>query len=472
MHAVVVAVAGALALAACTSGTSTSGTSSSDAAPASSPAPVESAGEGEVAGEQHPKSKCRSRDDVTANARIYNNLDVVWLRNDFRARTDVDPSNTDVVWLMQTGEKAWNFDDEEGEWECARPPMGVSNLQTYYYWDGKVWSDHPGWWGHQEDRDWARDPNGYVWWKCTNVDRSQDGSVSTFTKDRGCIDSALASAEIKAPWDTRDNDTKDVKTYPSCEVRNSSVVGCWTDTYNSGYKWDFVYDTYAWTAPMRVDIKTTWTGVVGKDATVKVYKQDPAKNPGGDFKNEKLFLAWRIVDASLTQGAQWAQRKSPVGQVVGPGDGNVITVGAYALARNAKTTLQLKLEPINITSSTGEVYACRKGATSAENACWPDASLTFTTRMPAASREFLDKNVTLRIAASLELDGVRGNGGRPSIKKVNENGKQVEQALISCQSDASSLAQSQLSIECASTGGSAGSSYAFGASWLATITNK
>jgi len=455
MRAVAAAVAGALVLAACTSGASTSGTSSSDAAPASSPAPVESAEEGDVAwGEPHPKSKCEDADDVTANARIYNNLDVIWLDDKFRARTEIDPTNSDVVWLRQTGEKSWDNNDEEGEHDCAKPPMGVSNLQTYYYWDGKVWGDHPGWWGHQEDFHGADDPSGYVWWKCTAVDRNDDGSVTTGNWNRPCIDSALASAEIKAPWDTRGNEEKDVRNRPSCEVRNSTVVGCWTDSSSSGYEWDFVYDTYAWTAPMRLDLSTSW--MLLEQAFVPVSADDTKG------KLTDIYLAWKVSEASLTQGAEWVNRTSPQGQILKPGASNGLTVGAYAIADNRKSTMALRLNPAYFTTKEGTALSCAR-----------DASKLVCSRVkdgdtPPSVADFFEKAFTINVAASVELQDVRRNGGTPKIK-VDKDGK-TKADPISCKKSAESLGKATVVLTCEKTGGEAGSAFAYGASWLAAIS--
>lgn len=450
--------ASALVLASCTSGNSSQTGSSV-------PAPVDSASSGEVAGTAHPKSKCRSRDDVTANVRILNQLELVPVDEKFRA-VSVDPATQNVVWLQQTGDKKWDNNDNEGEWECASPPMAVSNLGTYYLYSGDVWSDHPGWWGHQEDFDWADDPSGYVWWKCTTVPNREDGGVEPGNWTTPCGDAALKSAEIKAPWDTRGNEDNNVNTRPDCEVRKSRVVGCWTETrHNSGYDDDYVFDTYAWTAPMRLDARTSWR----MPTEIKVYaKDDTTLKP----KLERLYLAWRVDEALLTQGAAWARLATPVGQVVAPGEGNTLRVGAYALAENVKSGLELTLKPIYFTSADGVPYACRKGATATENYCWPDPSLAGSTSMSSESRALLDKTVSLSIAASITLENVRRNAGPPSIKKEVRNGVSVELNPISCSSTSASLANANLQIDCAASGGSAGSALAYGSSWNATISNK
>ena len=457
----VAAGASLLMLAACTSGTAST--------ESSSPAPVASASSGEVAGTAHPKSKCRSRDDDTANVKIVNELAVVPVDGKFRA-VNVDPTTTNVVWLQQTGDKFWNSDDREGQWECAPPPMAVSNLGTYYYYSGDVWADHPGWWGHQEDVDWSEDPSGYVWWRCTTVPNRPDGGVSPGNWTTDCGDAALKSAEIKAPWDTRGNKDNNVNTRPDCEVRKSRVVGCWTNSYhNSGYDDDYVFDTFAWTAPMRLDVSSSWR----MPNEIKVYASKAAvTDDSKSFKSEKPHLAWRVDEALLTQGAAWARLATPVGQVVAPGVGNTLRIGAYALADNAKTGLELTLSPIYFSSAEGVPYSCVKGETATQNACWPDPSLAGATTMSPESRALLDKSVSLRIAASITLENVRRNAGPPSIKREVRNGVSVELNPISCSSTSTSLANANLQIDCAASGGSAGSAVAYGSSWSATISNK
>ena len=405
---------------------------------------MESADAGVVAGVSHPKSNCRARDDVTANARIYNEIDMVPIK-DFRP---VEGSQDEVVWVKQTGDKRWDNNDREGEWECAAPPMAVSNRETYYYYDGNVWSGHPGWWGHQEDYEWAADPSGYVWWTCTGAPVNGWGNP--------CPDSALSSATVKAPWDARDSDGNSLTRQVSCEVGgNSRVVGCYTSSYhNSGHDWDFVFDTYAWTAPMRLDLSTSWT--VLDQAFVPV-------SPGeSKEKLTDIYLAWKVNEATLTQGAEWVNRMSPQGQIVKAGASNGLSVGAYAIADNTKSTMALKLSPAYFTTKDGAALSCSRDASKLKCSYVKDGDT------PPSVGDFFEKAFSINVTASLELQDVKRDGGPPKIK-IDKDGK-TKADPISCKKSAQTLGNANVVLTCEKAGGEAGSAFAYGASWLAAIS--
>lgn len=438
-YPIAMAVATVLVVAGCTAGTATdSASTSSTVTQAESPSPtatVESASPGAVAGAQHPKSNCDSRDDVTANARIYNNLTLAPVR-DFR---DEPSDAAKQVWMRQDA-KQWDNNDTEGEWGCARPPMAVKNGtdQTYYYYDGSVWSGHPGWWGHQEDFDWADDPSGYVWWRCSG------GPVGGW--GNACPDAALKDGRVKAPWDTRDNDDNTVKSRPSCESTNS-VIGCYTDSYhNSGYDWDFVFDTYAWTAPMRLSISTTMNAGEGLYA------------PTGEKKavSRPLYIAWKIANAELSDGAKWVNEASPREQIVRIGTGNSLVVGAYARARNGGTSATLRLVPSYFTDKDGKALECKAGLAATE------CTYVAEGKSPGSISGLLDRDLQVTITVSLALQDVSGNAGPPSVKDKSP--------AIACKSNFTVLNTKNLKLNCENASGEAFSSFTYGASWIASLT--
>ena len=93
-------------------------------------------------------------------------------------------------------------------------------------------------------------------------------------------------------------------------------------------------------------------------------------------------------------------------------------------------------------------------------------------RLQDAMRAIAKVLRTFDVAASITLENVRRNAGPPSIKKEVRNGVSVELNPISCSSTSASLANANLQIDCAASGGSAGSALAYGSSWNATISNK
>jgi hypothetical protein len=311
------------------------GTLAACATQAEPPAPVTTASSsdaGDLAGYRSSRSNCYAKfnPDDTANVRLYNSIQTAGVK-DFALATTA----TDTTILMANYEKRWeNGAAGEGQYECASVPYLVENngAQSYYYWQGDLWTGHPGWWGHTKNVSWEDSPLGWVRFKCDGK-RVVTDEGEKITPRVGCPDPNLATGYVEAPWNT-DSKGNTLQSPPSCTTTNT-VIGCWTRSYYGGPPdGDFVFDTTAWTSPMRIALTTDFIA-------------DAAGN----------YVVWEIADASLAS-AVWADQKSPRGQSVRRGGS--LYVGGYAVASNGKHSINLTLKPKGLVDPSGASVVCRK----------------------------------------------------------------------------------------------------------------
>ncbi len=439
----VAGVTASLVLAACTGGSPESGSPTT----VSSSPEVQSASPGEVAGASHPRSRCREKDDLTANVRLYNEMQALPIR-DF-ALKDTGDADTYAVWLKQTGAKAFEADDNgEGEYECASVPFAVKNGpdKTYYFYDGRVWGDHPGWWGHQEACDWCDNPKGYVKFTCS-------GPYSNGWQP--CVDSALAG-DVVARWDATDVDdgSTKLKSHPPCDTGNP-VIGCYllipegkkdglphSDTY------DFGFESHAWTAPMQVTLSTRFSPMTGTF---------PLTNDPSDTKSvsQDVYIAWRVTNPTIGGGlGQWVQKVSPSGQIVTTRSSPVI--GAYAQAnKSGTTTMGLRLLPAYFTNRQGDPLNCVATGTKATCTYVPSSET------PKSIAGFFVDQAEIPVNASLTLDNVSGTNGPPKVTETT----------IACKPRVTSVNQKNLTVNCYADTEPGKSAYTYGATWQVSITN-
>lgn len=318
-----VVVAGLLA--ACT-GTSSAPESSTSASA------VESAESGAVASYRSPKSNCYAEwnPDDTANVRLYNRLQTPGVKN-FTLATSED----DNAILMENYEKKWENGGDgaaEGQYQCASVPYLVRNdgeTQSFYTYDGSLWTGHPGWWGHTKQYSWNDSPKGWVRFKCNGKVKSGQDNIDVRT---GCPDSALGSGYVEVPWNTQ-SEGNTLTAKPACTTTNP-LIGCYTTSGHTGsLDGDFYFDTTAWTAPMRVKLTTDFQVADG------------------------VYLTWDVTEARVSS-AEWSDKKSPSGQVVKRG--STLYVGAYATASNGAHTVNLTLRPKATIDAEGNTVGCRK----------------------------------------------------------------------------------------------------------------
>ena len=432
-------VVGALMLGGCTGAATESSTPAESAAAQSTPAQspgVESASPGEVAGAKHPRSRCEDQDDLTANIRLYNNMQRIPLVN--FALVNGDDSR--AIWLKQTMSKSFDTDVKEGEDDCASIPWAVKNgpAQTYYYSDGREWGDHPGWWGHQQECEWCDAPKGYANFTCSNYDGKN------FT---ACPDAAL-TGDVTARWDatdTENNDTK-LKSHPPCTT-GSPVIGCYLlipepDQKSSDF--DFGFNSYAWTAPMQTTVSTRFSA---RDATY------PETRDSQTSRSQPLYVAWEVRNASIAQG-RWVGNTSPDGQVATVK--RSLVIGGYAKAASETTTMSFRLYPKYFTNSRGEALNCTQ-ATTRTTCTYVQESET-----PDSIEDFFSEDPFITVNASLTLRDVETTKGPPK----------VEAAPITCRSSFTTADSRNLTVKCDPESDAGRSSYSYGATWLVGITGQ
>jgi hypothetical protein len=143
----------------------------------------------------------------------------------------------------------------------------------------------------------------------------------------------LSQGYVEVPWNT-ESDGNTLKSKPNCTTKNT-VIGCWTNSYYGGPPdADFVFDTTAWTSPMRLQLTTDFIA-------------DAASN----------YVVWEVVEAAPA-AAVWADDKSPKSQIVTRGSS--LYVGGYATAADGKHSLTLTLKPKGLVDSSGNAVVCRK----------------------------------------------------------------------------------------------------------------
>lgn len=430
-------VAGVLVLGGCSGSgsesadtTSPGATTSSEAA---SPAPVESASPGEVAYAKHPRSKCKDADDLTANVRLYNYMQRIPLK-DFAL---VSGDEASALWLKQTGSKAFETDGNgEGDWGCAEVPYAVKNGadQTYYYSDARVWGDHPGWWGHQQECEWCDAPKGYVNFTCAR---------HTDTGFPGCPDPAL-TGDVTARWDATDTSDGDEKlnSHPPCDT-SSGVIGCYLlipDKTSNDY--DFAFESYAWTAPMQTTVSTRFTS---RDGSF------PERPDGTTPVSQKLYVAWEVANASIGSG-RWVDNRSPNGQVATVK--RSLVIGGYAKAASGTTTMSFRLVPKYFTNARGDALNCTKGTT--KTTC----TYVKSGDTPDGISEFFAEDPFISVSASLTLENVANTYGPPKVTA----------SPISCKSNFATADSKNLVVKCDPEAEAGKSAYTYGATWLASIT--
>ncbi len=424
---VVVAATGSLILGGCTGSTSTTGSASG------SEATVESASPGAVAGAKHPRTRCQDNDDVTASVKLTNNMQVLPIR-DFSLVEDADAA---TVWLKQTGAKEFDSSGSgEGKFNCLSVPYAVKGgaQPTYYYYDGGVWGDHTGWWGHQEYVDWAYNPRGYVDFSCSGP--WKDGW-------QPCADPALGG-DVVARWDTRDTSSNDtvLNSRPECETRNS-VIGCYLllpDKTSEDY--DFGFETVTWTAPMQVSLSTTFS-LANLNAEI-----------GQSRDNARVFIAWKVAYASIGSG-RWAQNTSPTGMVLKVK--RPLVIGGYAQAGTATTTtISLRLVPAYFTDREGAPINCTKGAARTKCTYVPDGDT------PSDIWGFLSEDPMVNVNAALTLADISRTSGPPKVSAVD----------IACKPNPTTIAGEGIEAKCESEAAAGKSAYVYGAAWLARIQSK
>lgn len=318
------ATLGAVVLAATLGACATGSAPSTPTAPSTA---ATSSDPGTVVGYTSSRSNCYAslNPDDTANVRLYNSIQTAGVRNFAQAT-----SATDTTILMENFEKNWeNGAAAEGKYKCAAVPYLVeNNTQNYYWWEGRRWTDHPGWWGHTKNVSWEGSPRGWVRFKC-NGKVDKDGNVQPRT---GCPESSFGDGYVEVPWNT-ESSGRNLEAKPSCTVTNP-VFGCWTNSYFGGPpEGDFVFDTTVWTAPMRIGLTTDFIA-------------DSAGN----------FVVWEVADATAP-GAVWVDGKSPRSQVIRRGSS--LYVGGYAVATNGKHSINLTLKPKGLTDPNGDPIVCR-----------------------------------------------------------------------------------------------------------------
>lgn len=317
-----VAVAGALLLAACSSsgGDTTAPTSESPSAS------IETASPGAVAEYVDNKSRCTStwNYDTTANVQLKNTLQRVGVTEDWKSSTD------DVVYLKQDG-KYWPTDgglSNEGEWKCKSVPWAISSDQSRVYdFNGGEWTgdgDSDFYWGHTQDVSGAPDePNGWVKFACV-------GALKSGGQSDACPESSLKSF-VQVEWDAENDDWTKLEKSPQCGFSSSSAIGCWeTGAYGGQYEGQFNFNATAWNAPIRVQLATS-------------AKDDAAK---------ARPIVWEITKAVAT-GAVWPYGKSPQGAKLLPGANGGLVIGAYAMASNGYHGITLTLSPNYTLDDTG-----------------------------------------------------------------------------------------------------------------------
>jgi hypothetical protein len=437
---IVAGVAASLVLAACTGGSEESASSTAS----TSPAEVQSASPGEVVSATHPRSRCEENDDLTANVRLYNEMQALPIK-DF-ALQDTGDADAYAVWLKQSGGKAFEADDNgEGNFGCASVPYAVKNGpdKTYYFYDGRVWSDHPGWWGHQEECDWCDNPKGYVDFSCSGPYRNGW---------QPCVDSALVG-DVVARWDTTDVEagSRKLKSHPPCDTRNA-VIGCYllipegkVDGLPYSDDFDFGFESYAWTAPMQVTLSTRFTASKGSY---------PLTNAAGDTKSvsQDVYLAWRVTNPKIG-GGEWAQKASPQGQIVTTKASPII--GGYAQAnQSGTTTIALRLVPAYFTNQQGDPLNCIAGAT---------VTCTYVPsgETPKSVADFYTERPVITVNASLTLENVSRTSGPPRVKE----------SPIVCRPNFPTVNKKNLIANCNADAEPGRSAYTYGATWQVSITN-
>ena len=432
----VAGVAASLVLAGCTGSSSES---SSSTVSTSSPA-VQSASPGQVAGANHPRTGCEEADDLTASVRLYNEMQVLPIR-DFALPDNLGP-DASAVWLKQTGSKAFEADDNgEGNYGCAGVPYAVKNGadKTLYLYDGKTWDSHPGWWGHQQSCEWCDAPKGYVDFTCSGPYKAGW---------QPCVDTALVG-DVVARWDatgTAKNDTE-LTSHPACDTRNA-VIGCYLLLpEKSSQSFDFGFETYAWTAPMLVTLSTRFSP---EQASY------PRTNSADDTKAVKqdIYMAWKVTNPKIGRG-EWVQTKSPQGQVVTPKRSPVI--GGYAQAdQSSTTTIGLRLVPAFFTNQRGEPLNCKRDKDQVVTCTYVKTNET-----PNGIDNFYVEQPFITVNAALSLTGVSRTSGPPK----------VEAATITCRSNFTTVNKKNLNVNCNADSEPGRSAYTYGATWQTSITN-
>ena len=423
-------VAGSLMLAGCT-GTASESTTPTETASAS----VESASPGELAYAKHGRSGCEDADDLTANIRLYNNMQRIPLQ-DFAL---VDGDDAKAVWLKQTMSKAFEADGNgEGNFDCASIPWAVKNGpdQTYYYSDGRVWGDHPGWWGHQQECEWCDAPKGYVNFTCSNY--LNNGFPA-------CPDAAL-TGDVTTRWDATDTSSNDTQlnSHPPCTTGNP-VIGCYLlipEKYKKSDDYDFGFESYAWTAPMQTSVSTRWSS---REASF------PESRDESTAVKQPIYVAWEVKNASMGSG-RWVNNVSPNGQVVTVK--RSLVLGGYAKAASETTTMSFRLYPKYFTNADGDALNC-KIATSKTTCVYVETGQT-----PEGIAKFFKEDPYITVNASLTLSDVSNTSGPPKVAATP----------ISCKSIFTTADSKNLTVKCDPEAEAGKSTYTYGASWLVGIT--
>ena len=427
-------VAAALLLGGCTG----AATDSSSQAPAESASDsAESASPGEVAkieGAKHRRSRCEDADDLTANIRLYNNMQRIPLK-DFAL---VDDDNAKALWLKQTMSKAFETDVKEGEDYCAAIPWAVKNGpdQTYYYSDGRIWGDHPGWWGHQQECEWCDAPKGFVTFTCS--DFVNNGFPA-------CADAAL-TGDVVTRWDATDTESNDTKlnSHPPCTTGNP-VIGCYlliAEKDRKSDEFDFGFESYAWTAPMQTTVSTRWSS---KDARA------PKSRDDATMVTQPIYVAWEVKNASMGSG-RWVNNVSPNGQVATVK--RSLVLGGYAKAASETTTMSFRLYPKYFTHADGDPLNCKMAT--ANLVCeYVEAGKT-----PDGIAKFFREDPFITVNASLTLSDVGNTSGPPKVVATP----------IACNPTFATADSKNLTVKCNPEAEAGKSSYQYGAAWLVGIT--
>lgn len=337
------AVAVALLLASCVSGSGESSTADEPASTSSTSPSVESASPGAVAGDYvDNKSRCTSywNFDTTANVQLKNAIERVGVTKDWELGAN------EALYLKQKG-KNWPSSPAnlapEGAYNCKAVPWTISNdnSKVYDYWGGE-WTgpgDDDFYWGHTQHTSGAADePNGWVSWACTADRVENKGS---------CPEKALEST-IKVVWDAENDNWTKLERDPACEFGTSSGVGCWeTGSAGSQYEGQFLFNATAWTAPLRVRLS------------------------GGSRDDKSNHIVWEIKEARGSS-VIWPYGSSPSGSLIFPN--KPLYVGAYAEPRNGRHAISLVMLPKYVANDKGEPLKCGTDGKCSVVDSWEEAS--------------------------------------------------------------------------------------------------
>lgn len=161
-------------------------------------------------------------------------------------------------------------------------------------------------------------------------------------------------------------------------------------------------------------------------------------------------IVWKVVQAT-NDAVIWANAtKSPLDQLVKPGDG--LSVGGYATAANGKHAITLILKPAYSVDADDAPLACKKEKTGTKfkYTCAPAASAD------VATPPVLAKTITATVAVALSLSNVSTTSGPPTATLAD--------AKDMC-SVVPSASENTFGIDCRTQG----TPFTYGGAWSANI---